>query len=348
MSKKDDVLYVGIDLGTSQSSITASNGQRQVVKSLVGWPLDMVSRKVLKKDVLIGQEALDNRPMLDLHRPLERGLIKEGSEKDLAAVRELLQHLLSLVGVNGKRDSKERDNGQRVRAVVGVPAEAMRINKQQLRNTLTGMVDGLMVVSEPFAVAYGKDALLHTLIIDMGAGTTDFCVMMGRYPTDEDQRTLPNAGDSVDEQLAKLVRERYPDAQVSMHMVREWKEGNSFVGKPKGRVTVEAPVKGKPTELDITAELRTACESLVGPVSETMMDLVARVEPEYQQRVRQNVVLAGCCSLIGGLPEALQASLEEFGGGRVSRVTDPVFAGSDGGLSIATDAADSDWEKLAT
>ena len=343
MTKKDDVLHVGIDLGTSQSSITASNGQRHVVKSLVGWPLDMVSKKVLKKDVLIGQEALENRPMLDLHRPLERGLIKEGSEKDLAAVRELLGHLLSLVGVNGKRE-----NGQRVRAVVGVPAEAMRINKQQLRNTLTGMVDGLMVVSEPFAVAYGKDALLHTLIVDMGAGTTDFCVMMGRYPTDEDQRTLPNAGDSVDEQLSKLVRERYPDAQISMHMVREWKEGNSFVGKPKGRVTVEAPVKGKPTELDITAELRTACESLVGPVAETMVDLVARVEPEYQQRVRQNVMLAGCCSLIAGLPEALQAALEEFGGGRVSRVSDPVFAGSDGGLSIATDAADSDWEKLAT
>jgi rod shape-determining protein MreB len=341
MSKKDDVLYVGIDLGTSQSSITASNGQRHVVKSLVGWPLDMVSRKILKKEVLVGQEALENRPMLDLHRPLERGLIKEGGEKDLAAVRELLQHLLSLVGVNGKRE-----NGQRVRAVVGVPAEAMRINKQQLRNTLTGMVDGLMVVSEPFAVAYGKDALLHTLIVDMGAGTTDFCVMMGRYPTDDDQRTLPNAGDSVDEQLSKLVRERYPEAQISMHMVREWKEGNSFVGKPKGRVTVEAPVKGKPTELDITAELRTACESLVAPVTETMIDLVARVEPEYQQRVRQNIVLAGCCSLIGGLPEALQTSLEEYGGGRVSRVSDPVFAGSDGGLSIASDAAESDWERL--
>lgn len=343
MSKKDDVLYVGIDLGTSQSSISSSNGQRQVVKSLVGWPHDMVSRKVLKRDVLIGQEALDNRPMLDLHRPLERGLIKEGSEKDLAAVRELLGHLLSLVGVNGKRE-----NGQKVRAVVGVPAEAMRINKQQLRGTLTGMVDGLMVVSEPFAVAYGKDALLHTMIIDMGAGTTDFCVMMGRYPTDEDQRTLPNAGDSVDEQLSKLVRERYPEAQVSAHMIREWKEGNSFVGKPKGRVAVEAPVKGKPTELDITAEMRTACESLLGPISETMLDLLARVEPEYQQRVRQNVLLAGCCSLIQGLPEALQESLGEVGGGRVTRVADPVFAGSDGGLTIASEAAESDWEKLST
>jgi rod shape-determining protein MreB len=340
-AKKDDTLYVGIDLGTSQSSISASNGQRHVVKSLVGWPLDMVSRKILKRDVLIGQEALENRPMLELHRPLERGLIRENSEKDLAAVRELLNHLLALVGVSGKRE-----NGQRVRAVVGVPAEAMRINKQQLRNTLTGMVDGLMIVSEPFAVAYGKDALLHTLIVDMGAGTTDFCVMMGRYPTDEDQRTLTAAGDSVDEQLSLLIAERYPEANFTIHMVREWKEGSSFVGKPKGRVTVEAPVKGKPTELDITAELRTACESLIAPVSETMLDLVARVEPEYQHRVRHNVLLAGCCSLIQGLPEALQESMAEMGGGRVARVQDPIFAGSDGGLALAGDAAESDWEKL--
>ena len=28
------------------------------------------------------------------------------------------------------------------------------------------------------------------MIIDIGAGTTDFCVMKGRYPTDDDQRTL--------------------------------------------------------------------------------------------------------------------------------------------------------------
>ena len=88
--QRQEVLHVGIDLGTSRSSISASNGQRHVVESYVGWPLDMVARKVLKKPVLIGREALDNRSMLDLHRPLEQGLIKEGSDKDEAAVRELL------------------------------------------------------------------------------------------------------------------------------------------------------------------------------------------------------------------------------------------------------------------
>src|SRR6187455_713776 len=205
--KHNEVLHVGIDLGTSRSSISSSNGERLVIESYVGWPLDMVARKVLKKPVLVGSEALQNRSMLDLHRPLEQGLIKEGSDKDEAAVRELLWHLLSLVGVD--RDNK---NGKKVRAVVGVPAEALRVNKQHVRKAMQGAVDSLMIVSEPFAVAYGLEALLHSMIIDLGAGTTDFCVMNGRLPTEDEQRTLPQAGDWIDEQLFRLVKERHPQA----------------------------------------------------------------------------------------------------------------------------------------
>ncbi|NIM65838.1 MAG: hypothetical protein GTO51_07615 [Candidatus Latescibacteria bacterium] len=188
---------------------------------------------------------------------------------------------------------------------------------------------------------------MHSMIIDIGAGTADFCVMKGRYPTEEDQRTLPNAGDSVDEQLAKLIRERHPDAQFSIHMIREWKEKWSFVGEAKNPVTVTVPVKGKATQLDITSEMRSACESLLAPIGETMIDLLTRVEPEYQDQVRNNVILAGGSSLISGLTEALEKTLSELGGGRATVVKDPIFAGSDGGLALARDATGSDWEKLS-
>ena len=337
MSGKKDVLHVGIDLGTSRSAIAASNGERHVVESYVGWPVDMVARKVVKKPVLFGHEALENRPMLDLHRPLERGLIKEGSPKAEAAVRELLGHLIEKAGGAGKT----------VHAVVGVPAEAMRVSRQHLRNAVKGIADSLLLVSEPFAVAYGMDALLHTMIIDIGAGTSDFCVMNGRYPTDDDQRTLTYAGDSVDEQLVLQIRARHPEANFSIHMVRDWKEKHSFVGEPKGAVVVEAPVRGKPTSLEITAEMRKACESIVGPLSETMLDLLSRVDPEYQQRVRSNVVLAGGGSQIPGLAAALERALEDVGGGKVRAVDDPVFAGANGSLAIAADAPEGDWERLA-
>jgi rod shape-determining protein MreB and related proteins len=340
MVAASNTLSLGIDLGTSRSSVSVSNGQRQVIDSYVGWPVDMVARKVLKKDVLIGREALDHRSMVDLHRPLEEGLIREGSEKDEAAVRELLVHLLQLAGAepNGR-------NGK-VRAVVGVPAEALRVNKQQVRKAMAGVVDYLMIVSEPFAVAYGLEALLHTMIIDIGAGTTDFCVMKGRFPTEEEQRTLTTAGDWIDEQLFRLMQERHPEAGCSIHMVREWKEKYSFVGEPRSAVKVTLPVAGKPTEIDVTDEIRQACEGLLPPLVETMIDLLSRVEPEYQEKVRQNVILAGGTALIGGLGQRLQKELEAVGGGRVRVVKDPIYCGSDGGLALALDAPDADWEKL--
>ena len=338
-----DILHVGIDLGTSRSAISASNGERFVVDSFVGWPADMVAKKILKRSVLIGHDAVTNRTMLDLHRPLERGLLKEGSDKDVEAVRELLKHLLGLVGVSatGKVDASN------VRAVVGVPAAALRTNKQYLRNSMKGIVDSLLIVSEPFAVAYGLDALLHTMIIDIGAGTTDFCVMKGRYPTEDDQRTLTVAGDSIDTQLLKLIEERYPQANVTIYMVRDWKEKYSFVGDSEQKALVTAPVKGVPTELDITNEMKAACETIVAPVVETMLDLLARVEPEFQERVRNNIILSGGGGLIRGLPEALEKALEQVGGGKVRYMEDPVFIGSDGGLALAIDAPEGDWEKLS-
>lgn len=338
----EELLQVGIDLGTSRSAISASNGERFVVDSFVGWPVDMVAKKVLKRDVLIGTEAVMNRTMLDLHRPLERGLLKEGSEKDVQAVRELLRHLLRLVGVTGNGKVKPSN----VRAVVGVPAAALRTNKQYLRNAMKGIVDSLMIVSEPFAVAYGLDALLHTMIIDIGAGTTDFCVMKGRYPTEEDQRTLTIAGDSVDAHLLKLMEERFPQANVTIFMVREWKEKYSFVGDAPHHASVVAPVQGVPTEIDITKEIRAACETLLPPMTETMLDLLSRVEPEFQEKVRNNVILAGGGGLIRGLDKALEQALKQVGGGKVTTMTDPVFVGSDGGLALALDAPDTDWEKL--
>jgi rod shape-determining protein MreB and related proteins len=333
------MLRVGIDLGTSRSAISSSNGDRFVVDSFVGWPADLVARKVLKRDVLIGREALDNRTMLDLHRPLERGLLKEGSQKDVEAARELLRHLLSLTG-------SKNGNGPKIGAVVGVPATALRASKQQLRNALKGVVDSLMIVSEPFAVAYGLDALVHTMVIDIGAGTTDFCVMRGRYPTDEDQRSLTTAGDSIDLQLQKLVHARYPTASFTIFMVRDWKDKFSFVGEAPEPVMVTVPMNGVPTRVDITADMKAACESIVPPIIETMLDLLSRVEPEFQERVRKNIILSGGGALIRNLGPTLEKALEKVGGGQTKVIEAPVFVGSDGALAIAKDAQDSDWDRL--
>ena len=93
--------------------------------------------------------------------------------------------------------------------------------------------------------------------------------------------------------------------------------------------------------------MKKACESVVGPIAETMLDLLSKVEPEYQEKVQRNVVLAGGGSRMPGLAAALEKLLAELGGGRVRAVEDPVFAGSNGGLAIALDAPEGDWEPLS-
>jgi len=129
-------------------------------------------------------------------------------------------------------------------------------------------------------------------------------------------------------------------------MVREWKEKWAFVGDAIEPVVVTVPVNGVPTKIDITTEMKTACESIVPPIVETMLDLLAGVEPEFQERVRKNVTLAGGGALIRNLGPRIQCALEKVSGGKVTVVEEPTYVGSDGCLAIARDAPDSDWEKL--
>src|SRR5256885_13696175 len=72
----EKAMLLGIDLGTSRSSIVSMNGTRKTVESYVGYAKDPVSRKYLKTDVIYGKAALDNRLAVELYRPLEKGVIK--------------------------------------------------------------------------------------------------------------------------------------------------------------------------------------------------------------------------------------------------------------------------------
>ncbi len=335
--KTDDLLYIGIDLGTSRSAIATSSGKKKWVESYVGWPKDFIARKLLKKDILFGEEALDNRLSVNLVRPLERGVIRDGTPRDLEAVRALIHHLIDLARPGA---------GQKIYAAVGVPAEALKVNKLAIRDAVKEYADTLMVVSEPFSVAYSLGVLNNAMVIDIGAGTIDFCVMHGTMPGEEDQRSLVTAGDYVDRQLFEMLTDKYPNARFSETLVRGYKEQYGFVGKANGKVQVKVPVEGKFTPHDITNELKHACESLLPPIAETVIDLIGRYEPDFQERVRKNLYLAGGGSQVKGIAEALEEALAEYGPYKVTAVDDPLFAGAEGALALAQDMPEEYWENM--
>jgi rod shape-determining protein MreB len=338
------VLYLGIDLGTSRTSVSASNGMRESIASYVGYPKDVVSRKLLKKEVLFGDEAIEKRLALDLYRPLGEGVIKgsdgQGThpEANLRAARDLITEII--------RRAKPRKD-ELVYAVIGAPAQASIRNKEAILEVARESVDSVMLCSEPFSVAYGLDWLDDVLVIDIGAGTTDLCRMHGTMPEDADQITLTYAGDHVDNQLMDLLKQSCTGAQFTIQMIKNIKERHSSVAGAMEPVTVQFPVNGKPTTFEISQQIRGACRSIIPPIVEGLGTLISTFDPEFQDKLKNRVLLAGGGSQIKGLDAAIEAEMEaRLGGGRVLRIEEPVYGGANGALKLAHDMPAEYWEKL--
>ncbi|MEX1025063.1 MAG: MamK family actin-like protein [Planctomycetota bacterium] len=342
-AKEQGVLYLGIDLGTSRTSVSASNGVRETVASYVGYPKDVVSRKLLQKDVLFGEEAVKHRLSLNFYRPLEHGVIKgsDGSG-DKAENERAAQDLIAEI-IRKARPRKD----ELVYAVIGAPAQASITNKEAILEAARETVDSVMLCSEPFAVAYGLDMLDDVLVIDIGAGTTDLCRMHGTMPEDSDQITITYAGDHVDAELARSVRRNFPEAQFSDQMIKTLKERYASVSDGMARVDFEFPVKGKPTKFDVTDPLRDSCRSIIDPIVEGLGELISTFDPEFQQRLKDRVLLAGGGSQIRELDSEIEKRMHALlGGGKVVRIEEPIYGGSNGALKIAHDMPADYWERL--
>lgn len=340
------VLYIGIDLGTSRTSVAASNGIRETVWSYVGYPKDHVARKVLGADRLFGKQAVDKRLSLDLVRPFAEGMIKfDGKaetpaqlERHMTAAKDLVRHAVSLC--------KPRKD-ELIYGVIGAPAQASIQNQKLLIEAAAGVLDAAMVCSEPFAVAYAADLLEDTLVVDIGAGTVDLCRLHGTMPAPEDQLTLTTAGDWLDKQLYTRLQKKIPNADFTIHAVKEIKEKHAYVTADGPPVKVEFLVNGKDTEFDVTDVFREGCSSIVAPIVEALHKLIASFDPDFQRRLRNNVILSGGGSQIGGLDIILeQAMKQRLGSGKVKRIDDAQYAGAGGALKMAHDTPEALWQRL--
>ncbi|MGE4158320.1 MAG: rod shape-determining protein [Planctomycetota bacterium] len=337
-----DTTYLGIDLGTSRISVSASNGTRETIWSYIGYPKDHVAKKNLGgRDVIYGQEALENRLSLNIIRPLEGGSIKVPGAKDSEdarkAVRLLLERVLQVVNI---------PKNHTIYAVIGAPAQASTEGKATIIESIAHKVDSVIVCSEPFAVAYGLDFLRDTLVIDIGAGTTDLCRVHGTMPGAEDQVTHYVAGDAIDKTLLNMIKEKHPAAQVTINQVREFKEKYASVSPKMEDAIVTMRVDGKPQKFDITELVYKACYTIVPPTVAALQKLIATYDPEFQAKMLMNILIGGGGSQIKGLDIAIEKALEEYGGGKVRLASEPQYAGSNGALKIAFDMPEEHWKKF--
>ena len=330
-----DRLYLGIDLGTFQSTIAASNGQRETVETIVGKPKDPIARNFLKRDTLFGADALKNKLACNLYRPLAAGVAQD-DEDNLAAAKAFVTHLVESV------DPEEFDE---VYGVICSPSHISFVDKSNLVSILRGQVNAIMVISEPFAVAFGLDEIGGSIVVDVGAGTVDVARMYGTFPNEDDETSLETAGDWIDEELKSMVEKKYTGAQLTKDMVRQWKEAGSYIGDDREMI-VELSVDGKRQVVDVGDLVGIACANLVPHLVNAIKGIVAGADPEYQPLMRNNIILSGGGSLIEGLADAVAEGLADIGDVSVWCAEDPITKVATGALALAEAMPDDQYTSI--
>lgn len=314
-----DCLLVGLDLGTNATWIKACyQGTTELVldetmPSMVGYAKEGVVQNLLPNNakVLFGHVAVKFRNYLRMVPPLHNGVID-----DTAAAADFAGHLGRLLNPPA---------GTAVRAVIGVPASADRAGREAILTTFAGVFDKILLIPEPFLAAMGfrdesrladpeyLDPVRNSLFVDIGAGTTDVCLVQGYYPTAEDQVSVSFAGDDVDNLLMDSIRQEYPGVVLSVAKVRELKEQFSFVGTSDQPLLTSVLVGGKPRRLELTGLVESACRQLLQNIHDLVETAIARASSDMAGELMQNIILTGGGSRIRNLDRELQRMLTDDG-----------------------------------
>ena len=347
-------LLIGLDLGTNRSCLQAtyrdsrSITANRVIPSVVGYVKDGIVNHVLPNNikVMFGDDAIRNRLHLELVWPLKKGVVV-----NVPAARDYAKYLRSVAC----------SNGAETRAVIGVPADADNKAREHVRQAVTGVFDRVLLIPEPFLAALGyrdeeklgtpeyKDPARNSLFVDIGAGTTDICLIQGYFPTSNDQICIPFAGDAIDDLLNAAIRRTYPDCNLSIIRVREIKEKYSYVGKCNGTIEVDVVVGGKMRVLDLTNHICEACGELLKRVLDGITTIIQRADPDSVTELLQNIVLAGGGSQIGNIAPELERLLrnEGFANPGVRTVgEDYEEYVAKGALRTAMEAREHQWQYL--
>ncbi|MEM7168497.1 MAG: rod shape-determining protein [Planctomycetota bacterium] len=346
------VLIVGLDLGTNTSVFeVAKDGktlkfEKDAFPTLVGYAKQGIIPGILPTDAdtMFADHALEYRLHLDLKWPLRDGFVD-----DVECCKSYTSFLRDQVDPKGEHE---------LWAVVGAPANASDERKKDIRSAFGGILERILVVPEPFLAAMGLrdddrvkedasyvDPTKNSLIIDIGAGTTDCCLVLGCYPGPDEQISIDVAGDAIDEKLQENLAKRYPDIKMTRVTITKMKENHSFVGKKK-QANVKVFVDGKPKTVDLGALINESCEVIIDPILNSVRELFSRCDSEAVEFVLHTIIVAGGGSQIRGLADLIQARLREEGyEGATTRVPDDYqHLVAHGALKIANNVRDDQWQ----
>lgn len=349
------IVHVGLDLGTNITCIQTANARSnkiatsEVVPSIVGYTTEGILPGIIPGEakVLFGQMALKYKLHLNLVQPLKEGVIE-----DMDATRDFLKHIKEVAKIDEKSE---------VHAVIGMPANADQQSRENTRLAVTGIFDKVILIPEPFLAALGSrvesnllkdsyiDPVCNSIFVDIGAGSTDVCLIQGYYPSAEDQISFSFAGDAVNQAIQDAILAKYPDCQISIAKCREIKEKHSFVKGAKDSIQAPVMVGGKIRKLEVADAVGSAGDMLLEKIFDAVRTLIVKADPDSIPDLLQNIIITGGGCMIKGLDAALKDMLTEegFEGCAVRSIGSHYQTHvASGAMKAATQAQDRQWQNL--
>jgi len=294
-------LDIGIDLGTANTLVYIRN--KGIVINEPSW---VAIKKKTKQVLAIGSEAKEmaGRTPADIVaiRPLRDGVISEFevTEKMLDYfIRKAHSHLLLAA--------------PRPRVVVGIPSGATEVEKRAVeQSTLSAGAREAFLIEEPMAAAIGAGLpvteAVGSMAIDIGGGTTEVAVFsLGGIVV---SRSLPIAGDEMDEAIINYARQKY-NLLIGARMAERVKMtiGSAYPLPEEKTMPLRGRnlVTGLPDSVEVSSiEIREALSSTVSRIIESVRDTLDETPPELvSDLMEQGVCLAGGGSQLQGLAERL-------------------------------------------
>ena len=296
---------MAIDLGTSTTRLCV-RGRGLVSEEPTVLAVKKGTHEVLDDGRAIGRNArkmLGRAPLsIDVIRPL-RG----GSIDDFDMTRILLAHFI-----------RTARNGSWIapRLLVNASTDLSDVAKTALQQAADRAGAGkVYLLDQPRAAGLGAGQPIHEahghMIIDIGAGTTDISVLsLGDVV---ESRSIPVAGDAMDEAITHYVRNRYniligpdtaEDVKIRLGSALPGDEGPPLEITGYGR-DVQVPrsvVLG-------TDEVQRALDRPLSIIIDSIGDLVARLGPELSSDLMESgITLCGGVASLPGLADRIYAS----------------------------------------
>ncbi len=333
--EQEDELMIGIDVGTQNTVSLINQGDNTVLKeysSIVGFPKNDLSRQkledILGRPIAFDDEVYDKRIVqnIELRWPLKTfdeeysGNGEDGlSEEDRETLNTVVERVLIADEVQDGLEGTEY-----LRIAIATPSTtALEYNQNLIdfarRNLPEEARPSFLIESESHFAGYNLAELDETLardgviVVDIGAGTTDFHVYDGNPSDSQNTHSIPSAGNDVTDRLFNLLQDAgYQNTWQEVEEIKREHGQISPQSKPPRRdqelVISSLRYQGRD---NVRADIGPEMEKAHRPLLKEMVDGYKQLMNGYRGPLPEHVVLVGNQGQTPGLKEAFQETLND-------------------------------------